>query len=91
MINFTGYKQDVALFVEDILTISSLDFQSITIIPLEKSGVCSVNIATDTSSEDTVEKLVQIYLEAPTSISLENIQDGSSLSKSNENANERKG
>lgn len=59
--NYSGNKKDVAQFVSVILRLFAGGLQSITITPLEKSGVCSVSIAIDTPWVGTVEKLAQTY------------------------------
>jgi hypothetical protein len=67
---YTLNRTVVARFVRGILVYSDIDFQSITITRLEKSEDYSVSIVIDMSSVNTVESLVQICLEEPTSISL---------------------
>lgn len=61
MITFTGSNKDVARFAKDLLEASNEGLLSITITRLEKSGVCSVCIATSTSSLDTVRLVAQNY------------------------------
>lgn len=56
---FTGNKMNVALFVTVILQRFGLNCQSITITPLEKSGVYSAHIVTDTLSVGTAERVAQ--------------------------------
>lgn len=58
---YTGDSVAVAQFAADIVMHSELDCQSIMITLPAKSEDCSVRIVTDTLSEDTVEKLAQIY------------------------------
>lgn len=76
MKTFTGNREDVAQFVDDILIDSPLDFRWITITPLATSGVYFVSIATDTSLEDTVSKVALSYLRPLTSISQVNTPGG---------------
>ena len=61
MISYIASKEDVALFVGDLLEVSSLGWQSITITKLKKSEDFYVHIAIDGSSEDTVRDWVQNY------------------------------
>lgn len=68
MLNFMTNKADAVQFVEDILRYSGIGFQSITITNRGSSEDCCVSIAIDISSEDTVEKLGQIYLKQLMSI-----------------------
>jgi hypothetical protein len=59
---FLGSKTNVVEFVRDIVAHSNNDYQSIMIMPRARSEDCYVLIATDTSSEDTVETMAQNYL-----------------------------
>ena len=61
MINFFGSKKTVVEFVNALLQSSSIGWQSITITNPEKSEESFVSIAIDTSSEDTVKELGEIY------------------------------
>ncbi len=76
MMTFSGHNKVVVQFVKELLRTSVNDSLSITITKPAKSGVCSVSIVTDTSSEDTVENLAQSYLKLDTSTSTENIPAG---------------
>lgn len=73
---YYGSKTVVAQFVSDLLKSSEIDWPSITITKLVKSEGYSVSIATDTSSEDIVKTLAQIYSVALLSTSPPNTQDG---------------
>lgn len=52
---FIGNKKDVAEFVDDLARFSDIDYQSITIMPREKSEDYYVLIVIGISWEDTVE------------------------------------
>lgn len=85
---FTGSKMDVVRFVADIVVLSKNVSASITITTLGSSEDCSVSIATDMLSADTVEKVAQNYFARHTNTSLLITQVGQFHLKSNE---ERKG
>jgi len=72
---FIGDRAAAVLFVEDIVTSSDIDWQSITIMRRAKSGDCYVLIATDISSEGTVEEVAQSYSLQRITTSWQNIQD----------------
>jgi len=73
---------DVARFVKDLLLLSKIDSQLITIIVRGRSEASYVHIATDTSSEDIVVKVASIYCYLPMSIfDAKNILDGLSRKK----------
>lgn len=62
MMTFSGNNSDVAEFVVDqLMSRPRFDWQSITITPQGKSGVCFVRIATDGLWDDIVEKMVCLY------------------------------
>ena len=65
MMNFTGSREDVVAFVADILLHLGKASPSITIPTRGSSEACSVQIVTDTSSEDIVKMLAQSYYEQP--------------------------
>jgi len=71
-INFTMHKQVAASFVNALIQLWVRDweenFQSITIIPQEKSEDCYVTVVTIDLSATTVENLAQNYLKQPLSI-----------------------
>lgn len=67
---FTGSKMDVVRFVADIVVLSKNVSASITITTLGSSEDCSVSIATDMLSADTVEKVAQNYFARHTNTSL---------------------
>lgn len=71
MMTYTGPKKVAVQFVKELLRTLNTDSLSITITKLGKSADYSVSIVTDTSSEDTVEKLAQTYLKLRTSTSPE--------------------
>jgi hypothetical protein len=73
---FYGSKKVVAQFVNDLLNTSDVDWPSITIMKLEKLEAYSVSIVTNSSSEDTVERLARIYSVALLSTSHPAILDG---------------
>lgn len=68
MTSYYGNKLDVAEFVEDLLTILKLDWQSITVIPHPKFVGYCVSIATDTSSESIAKGLALNYSLKPYNI-----------------------
>ncbi len=74
--NFTGNREAVVRFANDLVLYSARDFQSITIIPQGRSEVFSVSTVIDTSSVDIVKSLAQSYFLQHTSTSTENTQDG---------------
>jgi hypothetical protein len=73
---FTGNKMDVVRFVADLVVLSRNASASITITTLGSSEDCSVLIATDTLSEDIVEKVAQNFLDRHTNTSLRIIRAG---------------
>ena len=76
MINFSGNRMDVVRCVAELVVRSGRDSLSITITTRGSSEDCYVSIVTGTSSEDTVKKLVQNYLEMHTNTSLVITQGG---------------
>jgi len=79
MINTTVYckdREELALFVSDLLCTGNLVWQSITIISPEKSEGYCVRIVTDGSSVVTVRRWVQTYYGLRMSTSQENTQAG---------------
>ena len=76
MISYIASNEDVALFVGDLLEVSSLGWQSITITKLKKSEDFYVHIAIDGSSEDTVRDWVQNYYGLRMNTSQENTPAG---------------
>jgi len=76
MMTYTGNKKVVVQFVKELLRTSNIDSLSITITRQERLGDCSVSIATDTSSEDTVRTLAQTYSRLRTSTSSETTPAG---------------
>lgn len=73
---FYGNKMAVAQFAKDLLLHSELNSALITITIRGTSEDCSVHIAIDTSLEDTVSALAQIYSTALISTSPRNTQAG---------------
>lgn len=71
---FLGNREDVAQFVGEVLLYLELDYQLITIIPQEKSGVCCVIIAIDMSWEDIVETKARCCSLTRITTSLQNTQ-----------------
>lgn len=69
-------KEELALFVSDLLCTGNLDWQSITIISPEKSEGYCVRIVTDGLSVATVRKWVQTYYGLHMNTSQENTQAG---------------
>jgi lauroyl/myristoyl acyltransferase len=62
MVKFYGSKTTAVEFANVLLHSSDIDWQSITIIRRGSSEEFSVHIAIDTSSDDTVRTLGEIYL-----------------------------
>lgn len=58
---FYGSKEDVAEYVVDLLSISNVDWQSITITQREKYAGFCVSIATDTLSGDIALARAKFY------------------------------
>lgn len=58
---FFGDKTDVAQFVVDLLSRSSVDYQSITIMSPKKSGGCYVLLAINSSLEGIVANKAQSF------------------------------
>jgi hypothetical protein len=75
-IKCTGRRKVVVQFVKELLRHFDVDYQSITITPQVKSGVCSARIVIDTLWEDTVKDIVQSYSKVRTTISYENTRGG---------------
>lgn len=73
---YIGRSKVVVQFVKELLRISNIDLLSITITRQAKSEVCSVSIATDTSSEGIVENLARSYSKLHTSTSPESTPAG---------------
>lgn len=69
-------KEELALFVSDLLCTGNLVWQSITITSPEKSEDFFVHIATDGSSADTVRKWVQTFYGLPMITSQDHTPDG---------------
>ena len=65
MIYCLKHREDLALFVSDLLATFDLDFASITITKAEPSEGYYARCAIDTSSEDTVKNWVQTYYGLP--------------------------
>ena len=58
---YSGNSKAVVQFAKELLRVLDSDSLSITITRPEKSGGCFVSIATDTSLEDTVDRMAQSY------------------------------
>ena len=80
MIYCIAPKKDVAIFVEELVGTLNLDLQLITVIPVGKSEDSCVSVATNSLSDETIERVYQ-YCEDYWSTSTENTQVGQSPSK----------
>jgi hypothetical protein len=73
---FFASKAAVAVCVEDLLSRSDIDWQSITIIRPEKSEVYCVHIVTDTLLEEVAKDIQQRYSTVLTNTSVKITKGG---------------